>query len=779
MVHPRRVMPGDGPQEPLPFKLRVSTLSHASIVLAPGVVAGAAGNHVPVSGHNLLLEVTAGPDESLQIEEVGFGMVTRRGLVADGIALAQPHFQPPLTADFVLPLLKATAAYEPLRAPDLEFDLDGRTITDLVATGAVPPVVGPGAKAIIVIAPITERRDLIEWTLRVDVAQGGQSYRFTWALAVTAETFRRVMDPSDEPPGGFGDMARAFEESGIPITAPDSLRQSHAAPPDHWYKGSSREAIGDESRQPLSTPMAHTSTDGFLRLPTLDSEPEPRQAGELLDLAQQHAAAGRMRDARDAFAAAAEAGSAAAAYRRGYLAQTDGEIDSAVRWYEMAAERDYLQAPNDLAAIHLQQGELDQAEYWFRRGMDLGDWTAAAGYGALLMKRGAPEAESVLRMVAGTPAARMAEFIGEDELARSDRQAATRAAATLAALLDQEERREEALPLWQQAADHGDAQAMCELGERCYENDDRTGAKQWWQRSSEAGYQYSSYRLGMLAKEDGDEPVAEAHWRDAAESLKRTLTEQQSTFATGTGRSIMLGDIADSGEVKSAYELGLSLKRRRESAEANQWLQLAEEAGHRGAQYERSSDPGWPRTSGTHDAVVDAVTRAVPQGGWLVLPDPTWAPSSASAPVPSDLIVGGWPVGEDGNPDSFEPNPHYVPADKHTATDPIHELLHLMNPTNFPLLADRFQAALHHSVLEVGCNREGALHIGPSPDDYPCAGVVTAAIHKRHHVGFHWQRIHIATLAELLPDDIDILINPGDSAQFRLSTQSLRRGTPH
>jgi hypothetical protein len=194
LLHPIRTVPVAEPSGEFPFTLGVSTHTHVSVVIAPSAVTGPTAVHVPLTGHNLLLAISADAGEDVVVEQIAFRKNSRSVLDLDGISIAQPDFMPPFSADFVDSTLRSMAAYEPLKAPDYEIDLDSGTVSHLDA--AVPDLpfrVAAGETGTLVLAPITDIRDLVRWALRADVTCAGRTHQFIWEMTVTAETTMRCI----------------------------------------------------------------------------------------------------------------------------------------------------------------------------------------------------------------------------------------------------------------------------------------------------------------------------------------------------------------------------------------------------------------------------------------------------------------------------------------------------------------------------------------------------------------------------------------------------------
>lgn len=170
------------------------------------------------------------------------------------------------------------------------------------------------------------------------------------------------------------------------------------------------------------------------------------------------------------------------------------------------------------------------------------------------------------------------------------------------------------------------------------------------------------------------------------------------------------------------------------------------------------------------------MARAIRQDGWLVLPKPNWKPGAEADSLPTDAMVGGWLLDDEGRPGPFQPNPHYVPDDKSTPTDPMHELLRLAASGQGDNIGDQLLTTLRNTVVELACEGPDRLLVGPSPDGVACVAVVTAAVHKQRVGGADWVPVLGSKLSDIIPAGLDILINPGDPAQLRLLAGALRTG---
>ncbi|MFE7800532.1 type VII secretion system-associated protein [Nocardia sp. NPDC057440] len=165
--------------------------------------------------------------------------------------------------------------------------------------------------------------------------------------------------------------------------------------------------------------------------------------------------------------------------------------------------------------------------------------------------------------------------------------------------------------------------------------------------------------------------------------------------------------------------------------------------------------------------------HAVPLDNWFVMVDASWQETAPDAAPPPELILGGWHVDEDGNQGPFEPNPDYVPSDDSSPTDPTDAVL--QRAINGDDVGGDIIPTLFDALVEIAGNDRGELLVGAAPDGVRCVCVVTAAVHKRRIEAERWIQILGSELAKIVPDGVDILLNPNSREQFRLHTGALRK----
>jgi tetratricopeptide (TPR) repeat protein len=211
---------------------------------------------------------------------------------------------------------------------------------------------------------------------------------------------------------------------------------------------------------------------------------------------------GRHEEAARAMQQAVEAGSWQAMWSKGSAAFSGGDHDEAERWYRRAATADpryplpvlYLarflasrggtdeaidllvwlndhsdiEVMGELAGVHQQRGEPEQAEQWLRRGAESGEEDCRTTLGKLLADRGeSAEAERWYRAVV--------EADGSNPFA----------AVGLAALLERRGEVDEATRLYRRAGDAGDPDALIALGRQAEQRGDLDEAEGLYEQATD------------------------------------------------------------------------------------------------------------------------------------------------------------------------------------------------------------------------------------------------------------------------------------------------------
>ncbi|MGW8700806.1 tetratricopeptide repeat protein [Streptomyces eurythermus] len=547
MTRPVRPVPVQGWADDPPFTVRAAVHSQVAHIASPGLLDNPETVHIPLTGHNLLLTLTAtGADEAV-LRSLRAEVTDRLPLRADGVSLARPRMPDlVMSADLLESAQRAVRAYQRLRRPDVAVLLDASpapVLAEAEADSALPLTAAPGTSATLICAPVTDDGRWVRWRLTAEIVCAGRVWRPWWDLTVTATT----------------GLAR-FSPDAAPAPAP-----VHALYPDHYDPGDPEGRRAAAETDGTFQVVAHTSRDGrgVLETPSRpEPAPEPPGAAEAIRRAAALIRAGDLAGAAEAYRPAAEAGSGQAAYLLAGLVQDQGDLDGAARWYERAAARRVPAAYNNLGVLAMLRGDLDAAERWYRRGMDAGDWAAAVGLGAVREKRGdEAQAEELWRLA------------GKRDVPHADQ--------NLAVLYRRQGRHREAGELFTRAAEAGDVQAAVHVGFGCHEAGDRAGAERWWRTAADAGSAEGAFYLGLLLVREGRAEEGERLWERAAERLG---TPGQAVARTPSGpdagAGYRVGGAAESGEVYAAYHLGLLHWDRDDHDAALAWWTLAAGAGH-------------------------------------------------------------------------------------------------------------------------------------------------------------------------------------------------------
>ncbi|WP_188316341.1 type VII secretion system-associated protein [Solihabitans fulvus] len=159
------------------------------------------------------------------------------------------------------------------------------------------------------------------------------------------------------------------------------------------------------------------------------------------------------------------------------------------------------------------------------------------------------------------------------------------------------------------------------------------------------------------------------------------------------------------------------------------------------------------------------------QQNWMMFIDPAWDPARDGTPPP-EAVLGGWLLDQDGAPGLFHPNAEYRPLHPDSPTDPIDASLRQVLAGQQS--ADLLLTALRGSYLEIALGEDDRPIVTPAPDLVHCVLVVTAAVHKDKVIPDRWRQVGLAELVALLPEGVDVLINPGAPASMRLLASVLR-----
>lgn len=165
------------------------------------------------------------------------------------------------------------------------------------------------------------------------------------------------------------------------------------------------------------------------------------------------------------------------------------------------------------------------------------------------------------------------------------------------------------------------------------------------------------------------------------------------------------------------------------------------------------------------------------QRNWMLLTDTRWeAPDEGTAETtdvpPVEAIVGGWLVEPDGTVGRFTANPLYRPEDPTSPTSPVDASASLVASGRAGV--DVVLLALRDSLVDVALDSEGGVVVAPAPDGVPCVLVATGAVDQARVDAADWRQVDLGELLTLLPDDVDVLLNPGGRRSMRLFADALR-----
>ncbi|MFC0850029.1 tetratricopeptide repeat protein [Streptomyces noboritoensis] len=546
MQRPVRAVPANNLPDDVPYTVDVTTRTHLAVMGPPGSGPGGEGVHIPLTGHNLVFTLTADGPSDVTLVRLQARATRHASLVADGISMAHRRMPDMVySPDLLESIQRSVEAFEPLERPDFEVRLDDGPAAVAPVDDDTPPLprtVSGGASLRLVLAPVTGSGYWVHWRLEAEIVCDGRTYSPSWDLTVTATS-----GTATHHPGGG--------RTSTPV---------HELFPDHWNPAAPDGPAGQDGETRRFEIAAHVSSDGASIMrgrPRPAPEPEPREGLRHREAGDRHLAAGRTREAADAYRAAAGAGSGHGAFALGKLLHEQGDLAGAERWYEVAAGHRFPAAYNNLGVAALQRGDTDRAERWYRQAMDEGDWTAVDGLGAIMAGRGDDaQAETLWKLAAdnGQP----------------------NAAQNLAVLLNRQGRTAEAEALWVRAAEAGNAGAAVHVGFLRHEAGDLKEAERWWRESAERGNSQGAYYFGVLLARSGRIDEAERWWRQAAGRFGDPESFTGSHMPTESGFGYALVQAADSGEALCAYQLACLLDEKGDRAGAERWWTAAARAGH-------------------------------------------------------------------------------------------------------------------------------------------------------------------------------------------------------
>ncbi|MFI5735653.1 type VII secretion system-associated protein [Kribbella sp. NPDC051587] len=163
---------------------------------------------------------------------------------------------------------------------------------------------------------------------------------------------------------------------------------------------------------------------------------------------------------------------------------------------------------------------------------------------------------------------------------------------------------------------------------------------------------------------------------------------------------------------------------------------------------------------------------ATPIEDWFLLVDPSWTPATADAVPPVEVVVGLWPLEEEGRLGQFRTNPDYLPLGPDSPSDPLDAVLRLVLAERVG--AEHIQLMLRDTFFDIATYDDARPLLTLSPDGVRCVVVATGEVHRQRVNAPAWRRIDLDDLVVLLADEVDVLFNPSAPASIRLSGDFIR-----
>jgi hypothetical protein len=153
-------------------------------------------------------------------------------------------------------------------------------------------------------------------------------------------------------------------------------------------------------------------------------------------------------------------------------------------------------------------------------------------------------------------------------------------------------------------------------------------------------------------------------------------------------------------------------------------------------------------------------------GRFLLLADQRrWSPADGDEP-PVEAVAGLWPVHPDGSAGRFRSNPDYSPGAPEESTDPLDAVLRRLARREVPVA--RLQLLLRETLVDLALDSDGGPLLTATPDAVTCVMVATGGTHAERIGAPQMLRLRVEEVAALLPEDADVLVNPGGLAAARL-----------
>jgi hypothetical protein len=153
-------------------------------------------------------------------------------------------------------------------------------------------------------------------------------------------------------------------------------------------------------------------------------------------------------------------------------------------------------------------------------------------------------------------------------------------------------------------------------------------------------------------------------------------------------------------------------------------------------------------------------------GRYVLLADRQWRSAEGGEPA-LDAVVGLWPLHPDGSVGRFRTNPDYTPDAPELPVDPLDAVLRRLGRGE--VSSDRLRVLLHETLVDLALDEDGEPLLTASPDAVTCVMVATGGLHAERIGAPRMIRLGVEQVAALLPEDADVLVNPGGPAPVRLA----------
>ena len=271
---------------------------------------------------------------------------------------------------------------------------------------------------------------------------------------------------------------------------------------------------------------------------------------------------GQIDEAKKWFHEAAAGGSPAAMNAIGLLAHTAGDLVRARNWYEKAANNGYSMALNNLGTI---SEDPEEARKWLEAGVKAGNSLAMFNLGLILQESGEEKQASDL-------------FLASAELGDSN------AMVQLGLMAEEENNLQDARNWYLRAVDLDSNRAMCHLGILDHNAGDINSAKKWYEDALKVGNFWPLNNLARIAEAEGDMAKANSLYKQAAENGDPTAMTNLGIFAEEAGNideaTKWYEEAATHDYGDAIFQLGNIASSSGDSTQARTWWEKGAALGH-------------------------------------------------------------------------------------------------------------------------------------------------------------------------------------------------------